>query len=154
MNKIDQKITGYKVKSLEPAPVVHKEVMHEGVQRPEVLMGKTYKIKPVGAEHALYVTINDLVLNEGTEHEERRPYELFINSKNMEHYQWVIALTRVLSAVFRKGGSVDFLVEELFAVFDPQGGHRRKGGQWMNSMVAELGRVLEEHLARTTGDEA
>jgi hypothetical protein len=146
MNKIDQKIVGYKVKGEEPAPITSRETMHEGIQRPEVLKGKTYKIKPPGVEHALYVTINDLVLNEGTDHEETRPYEMFVNSKNMDHYQWVVALTRVVSAVFRKGGSVEFLVEELSAVFDPNGGHRRKGGKWMNSMVAELGRVLEEHL--------
>lgn len=148
MNKIDKKITGYKVLTdLAPAPVeVVRDVMHEGFQRPEVLKGATYKVKPPSAEHAMYVTINDVILNPGTEHEERRPYEMFINSKNMEHYQWVVALTRVISAVFRKGGSVEFLVEELSAVFDPKGGHRRKGGTWMNSVVAELGRVLHEHL--------
>lgn len=151
MQKIDQKIVGYKVLT-EQQPVAaaepQKDVMHEGFSRPEVLQGATYKVKSPNMDHAMYVTINDVVLNPGTEHEERRPYEMFINSKNMEHYQWVVALTRVISAVFRKGGSVDFLVEELNAVFDPKGGHRRKGGTWMNSLVAELGRVLKEHLAR------
>ncbi len=148
-NKIDSKIVGYKVLSEStpaPEPEVVRDTMHEGIGRPEALHGMTYKIKPVGAEHAMYVTINDIVLNAGTDHEERRPYEIFINSKNMEHFQWVSALTRVMSAVFRKGGSLEFMVQELLEVFDPKGGHRRKGGTWMNSVVAELGRVLQEHL--------
>ena len=92
------------------ADVLH---MHEKLARPESLQGITYKIKTPLSEHALYVTINDIVLNPGTEHELRRPFEIFINSKNMEHFQWIIALTRILSAVFRKGGDVTFLVDEL-----------------------------------------
>src|SRR3546814_19667265 len=80
--------------------------MHERVERPEVLIGSTYKIKTPLVEHAMYVTINDIVLNPGTEHELRRPFEVFINSKNMDHFQWIVALTRIMSAVFRKGGDV------------------------------------------------
>jgi hypothetical protein len=76
--------------------------MHERVERPEMLVGSTYKIKTPLSDHALYVTINDIVLNQGTEHEQRRPFEVFINSKNMEHFQWIVALTRIISAVFRK----------------------------------------------------
>lgn len=98
------------------------------------------------AEHALYVTINDVVLNPGTEHELRRPFEMFINSKNMDQFQWIVALTRVASAVFRKGGDVTFLVEELKAVFDPHGGYLKKGGVFMPSLVAEIGQALETHL--------
>ncbi len=120
--------------------------MHENVQRPEVLLGSTYKIKTPQSEHALYITINDMVLNMGTEHEERRPYEVFINSKNMEHFQWVLALTRVISAVFRKGGDVTFLVEEMKAVFDPKGGYFKKGGIFMPSLVAEIGHAIESHM--------
>src|SRR3569832_792218 len=86
--------------------------MHEKVERPEVLIGSTYKIKTPVSDHAMYVTINDIVLNEGTESEQRRPFEVFINSKNLDHYQWIVALTRVISAVFRKGGDVTFLDEE------------------------------------------
>jgi len=86
------------------------------------------------------------VLNMGTEHEERRPYEVFINSKNMEHFQWVLALTRVISAVFRKGGDVTFLVEEMKAVFDPKGGYFKKGGVFMPSLVAEIGSAIESHM--------
>ncbi len=78
--------------------------MHERIERPEVLIGSTYKIKSPLVEHAMYVTINDIVLNAGSEHEQRRPFEVFINSKSMEHFQWIVALTRIMSAVFRKGG--------------------------------------------------
>ena len=94
----------------------------------------------------MYVTINDIVLNAGTEHEHRRPFEIFINSKSMEHFQWIVALTRIMSAVFRKGGDVTFLVEEMKAVFDPRGGYFKAGGVYMPSLVAELGSVVEDHL--------
>jgi hypothetical protein len=120
--------------------------MHEKLERPEVLKGRTYKIKSPLFEHALYVTINDIVLNAGTEFEMRRPFEIFINSKNMDHFQWIVALTRVMSAVFRKGGDVTFLVEELKAVFDPRGGYFKAGGVYMPSIVAELGNIIEQHL--------
>ena len=112
-----------------------------------MLVGATYKIKTPQSEHALYVTINDIVLNYGTENEVRRPFEIFINSKNLDHFQWVVALTRVMSAVFRKGGDVTFLVEEMKAVFDPQGGYFKSGGGgFMPSIVAEIGYVLERHM--------
>ncbi len=121
------------------------EEVHENMPRPEYLLGATYKIKPPMSDHALYITINDILLNEGTEHEQRHPYEVFINSKNMDHFQWVVALTRVISAVFRKGGDVTFLVDELKAVFDPKGGYFKKGG-FMPSLVAEIGFAIESHL--------
>ena len=120
--------------------------MHEKVERPEVLVGSTYKIKTPISDHAMYVTINDIVLNEGTEYEQRRPFEIFINSKNLDHFQWIVALTRIISAVFRKGGDVTFLVEELKAVFDPRGGYWQPGGKFMPSIIAELGHVIEKHL--------
>jgi hypothetical protein len=94
----------------------------------------------------MYVTINDIVLNEGTPHEQRRPFEVFINSKNLDHFQWIVALTRVISAVFRKGGDTTFLVDELKAVFDPRGGYWQPGGKFMPSTIAELGHVIERHL--------
>jgi hypothetical protein len=146
-----QKITKKIVKSevVQDAPVqAGAEIiqMHESLARPELLPGVTYKIKTPLSEHALYVTINDIVLNAGTEHELRRPFEIFINSKNMEHFQWIIALTRILSAVFRKGGDVTFLVEELRSVFDPHGGYFKKGGRYMPSIVAEIGDVIEQHM--------
>src|SRR5881392_1268659 len=120
--------------------------MHERLERPEVLIGSTYKIKTPISDHAMYVTINDIVLNEGTEYEQRRPFEVFINSKNLDHFQWIVALTRIISAVFRKGGDVTFLVDELKAVFDPRGGYWQAGGKFMPSIIAELGYVIEKHL--------
>ena len=120
--------------------------MHEKLERPEMLIGSTYKVKTPVSDHAMYVTINDIVLNEGTEHEKRRPFEVFINSKNLDHYQWIVALTRIISAVFRKGGDVTFLVDELKAVFDPRGGYWKPGGKFMPSIIAELGYIVEKHL--------
>lgn len=152
---IDKKIVGYKVVTQEKIPETppeqdSDESMHEGVARPDVLQGSTYKIKTPQSEHAIYVTINDYILNAGTDKAQRHPYEIFINSKNMEHFQWVLALTRVISAVFRKGGDVKFLVEELKSVFDPRGGYFKpvKGQPsiMMPSLVAELGYILEAHL--------
>lgn len=144
--KITEKITGYEVvKNEEPKAESNVVQMHEKLERPEVLAGTTYKIKTPLTEHALYVTINDIVLNPDTPHERRRPFEIFINSKNMDHFQWVVALTRVISAVFRKGGDVTFLVEELHSVFDPRGGYFKKG-RYTPSIVAELGDVIERHL--------
>jgi len=122
--------------------------MHEQLERPEQLAGSTYKIKTPLSDHSLYVTINDIVLNPGTEHELRRPFEIFINSKNMEHFQWIVALTRIISAVFRKGGDVAFLVEELHSVFDPGGGYLKRGGRHVPSLVAEIGTVIEDHLVK------
>ena len=148
--KISEKITDYEVAKDEPeakrpeSNVVH---MHEKLERPELLEGSTYKIKTPLTEHALYVTINDIVLNLGTEHERRRPFEIFVNSKDMAHFQWVVALTRVISAVFRKGGDCTFLVEELHSVFDPRGGYFKKG-KYTPSLVAELGDVIERHLKK------
>ncbi|WP_439510271.1 TSCPD domain-containing protein [Marinimicrobium koreense] len=145
---IDKKITGFSIKKPEPAKEPDIERMHEKFERPETLEGSTYKIKTPLSDHALYITINDVVLNPGTDHEVRRPFEIFINSKNLEHFQWVVALTRVISAVFRKGGDVTFLVEELKAVFDPQGGYFKSGGRFMPSLVAEIGDAIETHMKR------
>ncbi|WCE04922.1 NrdJb [Pseudoxanthomonas sp. JBR18] len=166
--KIDKKIKGYSVLTPEdkardaapavPAasvsrasaeaelPVAEVIQMHERIERPDVLIGSTYKIKSPMVEHAFYVTINDIVLNAGTEHEHRRPFEIFINSKSMEHFQWIVALTRIMSAVFRKGGDVTFVVDEMKAVFDPRGGYFKAGGVYMPSLVAELGAIVEEHM--------
>jgi hypothetical protein len=129
-----------------PAAATNVVHMHEKLERPQMLHGTTYKITTPLSEHALYVTINDIILNPGTKHELRRPFELFINSKNMDHFQWIVAVTRIVSAVFRKGGDVTFLVEELRCVFDPHGGYFKKGGKFMPSLVAEIGDVLESHL--------
>lgn len=145
--RIDKKITDVHIKPAAVAPAESDiEQMHEKFARPEALTGSTYKIKTPLSDHALYITINDVVLNPGTDHEIRRPFEIFINSKNMENFQWVVALTRVISAVFRKGGDVTFLVEELKAIFDPQGGYFKSGGRFMPSLVAEIGDAIEVHM--------
>jgi hypothetical protein len=120
--------------------------MHEKLDRPEMLRGSTYKVKTPVDDHAMYVTINDIVLNVDTEFESQRPFEIFVNSKNLDHYQWIVALTRIMSAVFRKGGDVAFIVEELKAVFDPRGGYWQPGGKYMPSIIAELGHIVEKHL--------
>ena len=142
---IEEYPIGEKEKETPESKVVR---MHERLERPGMLRGSTYKIKPPISDHAMYITINDIVLNHGTEHEKYRPYEIFINSKNLDHYQWIVALTRVMSSVFRKGGDVAFLVEELKAVFDPKGGYWQPGGTgvFMPSIIAELGFVVEKHL--------
>jgi len=133
-----------------PAPIAEEQSniiqMHEKLLRPDMLIGSTYKIKTPLSEHSLYVTINDVLLNEGTEHELRRPFEIFINSKNMDHFQWIVALTRIISAVFRKGGDVTFLVDELRSVFDPRGGYFKKGGKYTPSIVAEIGDAIDTHM--------
>lgn len=155
--KIDKKITGYKLVSEEDkakaqeaeaakAQASNVVQMGEPLSRPDILVGSTYKIKTPVTEHALYITINDVLMHDGTPQEHRRPFEVFINSKNMEHFQWIVALTRVMSAVFRKGGDVTFLVEELKSVFEPSGGYFKKGGKFVPSLVAEIGEVLEKHL--------
>jgi len=161
--RIDKKIVAYKVggsgasedaaaaakpvpAEVAPEPEDNVVQLHEKLKRPEMLIGSTYKVKTPLSEHALYVTINDIILNPGTEHELRRPFEIFINSKNMDHFQWIVALTRIISAVFRKGGDVTFLVEELRSVFDPRGGYFKKGGKYMPSLVAEIGDAIECHM--------
>lgn len=150
--KIEQPIKNFKVvdQDKEREEKVKKEaenivMMSEKIKRPEKLVGATYKIKSPTEEHAIYITINDVVLNEGTDHEMRRPFEVFINSKNMNNFQWVVGLTRVISAVFRKGGDMEFLVEELRSVFDPNGGFFHKG-QFIPSTIAQIGMKIEEHL--------
>jgi len=151
--KISKKIVGYTVNASEQkneAPeVVKADViqMHETLKRPDMLVGSTYKLKVPEhvSAHAMYITINDIILNEGTEHEMRRPFEVFINSKNLDHHQWIVALTRIMSAVFRKGGDVTFLVEELRSVFDPRGGYWNNGS-YMPSIIAEIGEIIERHL--------
>ncbi len=114
--------------------------MTRPLDRPEVLPGKTYKVKWPASDHAMYITVND-VIKDGR----RRPFEVFINSKNMEHYAWTVALTRMISAVFRRGGDVSFVVEELKAVFDPRGGYWVQG-RYVPSLLAAIGEVIEQHL--------
>lgn len=114
--------------------------MTKPLDRPEALPGRTYKITWPESEHAMYITLNDIIQDGRV-----RPFEVFINSKNTEHYAWTVALTRMMSAVFRRGGDVSFVVEELKAVFDPRGGHWM-GGRYVPSLLAAIGEVIERHL--------
>lgn len=132
-------------KAAAPAPAQPQtggEVVYlsEPLDRPAALEGQTYKVKWPGSEHALYITINDIVIAG-----HRRPFEVFINSKNMEHFAWTVALTRMISAVFRRGGDISFVVEELKAVFDPRGGAWMEG-RYIPSILAAIGGVIERHL--------
>ncbi|MFZ2003628.1 MAG: adenosylcobalamin-dependent ribonucleoside-diphosphate reductase, partial [Stellaceae bacterium] len=134
-----------------PAPVAKPADLYEAggvvymsqpLSRPEALPGQTYKINWPETEHAMYITINDVV-QDGR----RRPFEIFINSKNMEHYAWTVALTRMISAVFRRGGDVSFVVEEMKAVFDPRGGAWMEG-RYVPSLLAAIGDVIERHMIK------
>ena len=131
-----------KTPSEAPAQAQGGEVIYlsEPLERPAALEGHTYKVKWPGSEHALYITINDVVISG-----HRRPFEVFINSKNMEHFAWTVALTRMISAVFRRGGDISFVVEELKAVFDPRGGAWMEG-RYIPSILAAIGGVIERHL--------
>ncbi len=117
--------------------------MKQPLARHEVLPGFTYKLKWPESDHAIYITLND-ILQDGR----RRPFEIFINSKNMEHFAWTVALTRMISAVFRRGGDVSFVVEELKAVFDPRGGQWMEG-RYVPSLLAAIGGVIERHMIDT-----
>ena len=133
---------------LEAPPARHRDPFEAGgviymtqpLDRPGALQGKTYKLQWPESDHAIYITINDIV-QDGR----RRPFEIFINSKNMDHYAWTVALTRMISAVFRRGGDVSFVVEELKAVFDPRGGQWMEG-RYVPSLLAAIGNVIEHHL--------
>ena len=130
-------------KSLSDQEVIGDIIyMSEPLDRPSTLDGNTYKLKWPDSEHAIYVTINDIIVND-----KRRPFEVFINSKNMEHFAWTVGLTRMISAVFRRGGDVSFVVDELKAVFDPRGG-AWVGGKYIPSILAAIGGILEEHMMK------
>jgi ribonucleoside-diphosphate reductase alpha chain len=125
--------------------------MSEPLQREAVLEGATYKLRWPGSDHSLYITINDIERDGhagGVPSARRRPFEVFINTKNLEHYAWTVALTRMISAIFRRGGDVTFVVEELKAIFDPQGGQWMRG-RYVPSLIAAIGEVIEGHMIRT-----
>ncbi|MEK7245693.1 MAG: ribonucleoside-diphosphate reductase, adenosylcobalamin-dependent, partial [Pseudomonadota bacterium] len=131
---------GAKARSLDTGDSGAIVYMTQPLDRPEVLQGGTYKVRWPETDHAMYITLND-VIQDGR----RRPFEVFINSKNMEHFAWTVALTRMISAVFRRGGDVSFVVEELKAVFDPRGG-QWMGGRYVPSLLAAIGEVIERHM--------
>jgi ribonucleoside-diphosphate reductase alpha chain len=134
-----------------PAPKTSVVYMAQPLERDAALGGFTYKLRWPGSDHALYITINDIERDGhagGVPSARRRPFEVFINTKNLEHYAWTVALTRMISAIFRRGGDVTFVVEELKAIFDPQGG-QWMGGRYVPSLIAAIGEVIEGHMIRT-----
>ena len=140
-NPAPEVVAGSDAEPLTP----HGDVIYmaDPLERPNALEGNTYKLKWPDSNHAIYITVNDVVLNG-----HRRPFEVFINSKNMEHFAWTVALTRMISAVFRRGGDVSFVVEELKAVFDPRGGAWMQG-KYVPSILAAIGGILERHMIQT-----
>lgn len=150
----DKKIIGYKILA-EETPKDEgfiPEHMNEGVERPFKLHGTTYKLKPLGHERGLYLTINDIVMNAGTDHEQRYPYEVFLNSRQMENFEWITALTCFISAVWRKGGNINFSVDELESTFSPKGSymgpdHHNPGkNKFYDSVVSEIGSIVRLHF--------
>lgn len=142
--KITQRITGWQVKDKAAQDEQGNQyIVQEPVtlDRPRVVEGRTYKISPAVTDSAMYITINDIIMDDGT----RRPLELFINTKHVAHQQWITALTRMVSAIFRKPGPYLFVADELKQIFDPQGGYFA-GNKMMPSVVAHVAEVLEEHF--------
>lgn len=137
---------GFEKAGDQAIPKVDADIVYmaEPLDRPRTLEGRTYKLRWAESDHATYITINDVVDAAGR----TRPFEVFINSKNMEHYAWTVALTRMISAVFRRGGDVSFVVNELQAVFDPRGGHW-VDGRYVPSILAAIGDVIERHMRET-----
>jgi len=144
--KIDQPIVGWSVKTHADDPILPPVITYD---RPDEMVGTTYKIKPSVINCAMYITINHVKLPDGS----LRPLEVFINSKHTEHHQWIVALTRMISAVFRKPGPIEFAIEELEEVFDPQGGYW-VDGKMMPSLVAHVGTVLRRHCEKIGAIEA
>lgn len=147
--QINAKIVAVEVVTATPTlpEVVASPILssvHEKVKRPKALQGKTYQLKTPLSEHTWYITLNDIVLNEGTEYETVQPFEIFINTKDVSSFQWTIFASRMLSALFRKGGDIKFILDEMASVYQPNGGYLTKKG-YMPSLVAEIGKVIEQH---------
>lgn len=153
------KITGFKIHTEEASEmgteITEDEILLEEVDeklvRPFKLRGNTYKIKPPNESSSLYLTINDIAMNKDTDHEQFYPYEIFLNSKNMENFQWITTVTRTVSAIFRKGGNITFIVKELEMITQPDGGywgkdHYANKGKFYESIVAEIGYILRKHM--------
>ena len=142
MHAIKSKIVGYKVINGAIATVTEPVGLHEGMSRPEKLQGTTYKLSPVGGS-SVYLTINNVEVG-GKQY----PYEIFLATKDVEHQAWMAAITRLVSAVFRKGGEVKFIAEELKMIHDPKGGYFVKGHGYVPSVIAHIGLIIEQHLEK------
>jgi hypothetical protein len=162
LKKVDKKITGYSVVAKDAiavmkaavAPETKIEVMSSDWKRHHALPASVYKIEkcPNSPDAAVYVTISNAVLNPGTEHETVVPAEIFINSKDVSHQQWITALTRTISAIFRKGGDMGFIVDELLGICDPGAGFLQRG-VWHPSLISQVGGVIKEHLEGLKGED-
>lgn len=142
MKRIDKKIVGWSVRTISDGKGnTHTVKEAETLERPRIVEGRTYKISPAVTDSAMYITINDLILEDGS----HRPVEMFISSKHVPHQQWITALTRMISAIFRKPGPFLFVAEELQQIFDPQGGYFTNG-RMVPSVVAHVGKILQEHF--------
>ena len=146
MNKIDKKIVSHSIK--KDLPEVENKVEEIVLlSRDDNLDGTTYKIKPSNEDHSYYITINNILVNDVV-----YPFEIFINSKNVKHFQWISTLTRLISAIFRHGGNIDFLINELVAISDPNSGYWGKdkltgNGKYYSSLVHEIGEVIKLHVS-------
>lgn len=129
---------------LTASDIVIQEV-NEKLKRPKVLSGQTYQLKTPLSDHTWYITINNIILNEGTPYERIQPLEIFINTKDVSSYQWMIFTSRMISAIFRKGGDVKFILDEMSSVFQPNGGYFGRNG-YIPSLVAEIGKIIETHF--------
>jgi len=127
------------------SPTVPTPPPNKALQRPEILHGSTYKITTPHSQSAIYVTINDIVSYRQDGSETRRPFEIFINSREMDHFQWIVSLTRLISALLRDAGKHELIIDELRSVYDPKGGYFKKGGKYMPSIAAEISYILEQH---------
>ena len=151
VTKIESKISAIEIikangeASALPDSKPQLERVNENMKRPVVLSGKTYQLKTPQSENTWYITINDVVINEGTEFEERKPFEIFINTKDVDSHQWVVFASRMLSAVFRKGGDITFILDEMASVHQPNGGYLSRHG-YIPSLVAEIGKIIETHF--------
>lgn len=153
VKEIKQNITGVAIIETPKATVDKKEhiklqEVSEAMKLPDELPSTRYRLRTPLSEGAVYINISDIVLNEGTPFEKKQPIEIFINCRDMKSFQWVVALTRMISAVLRKGGDVAFIVEELKSIQDPNGGYMGRGGIWVPSLVAEIGSILEKHMVK------
>lgn len=152
VTEISQKIVGFRVEEAKIAerkePQVQLQSVSETMRIPDELPATRYKLRTPLSEAALYVNISDIILNEGTPFERRQPIEVFINSRDTKAYQYVTAMTRLISAILRKGGDVTFIVEELKSIHDPNGGYMGRGGIWVPSLVAEIGAIIEKHMVK------
>jgi hypothetical protein len=148
MNKIESKIVSCSVVDKNKPKEVILETLSVDTERPDLLVGITYKLKIPTSDHAIYITINDIILNKDTEYESRKPFEIFINSKNMEQYQWIVSLTRLITIMFKAGISGDIISNQLKEIFDPKGGYFVKGKGFMPSLVANIGAIIQRHIEK------